>query len=48
MSNTGTVYCYEVLSSVDMAQSPFTDNLFKLVGERALLAEVNSYFFYFL
>lgn len=33
VSKSGTVYCSEILSVVDMAQSPFTDNLFKLVGE---------------
>ena len=33
VSKTGTVYCSEVLSVVGMAQSPFTDNLFRLVGE---------------
>eukprot|EP00752_Nemacystus_decipiens_P005390 g4886.t1 len=32
VSKSGTVYCSEILSVVDMAQSPFTDNLFKLVG----------------
>ncbi|CAM9552901.1 unnamed protein product, partial [Ectocarpus sp. 12 AP-2014] len=35
VGNTGTVFCYEVLSTVDMAQSPFTDNLFRLVGKHA-------------
>lgn len=34
VSKSGTVYCSEILSVVDMAQSPFTDNLFKLVGEQ--------------
>lgn len=33
VSKTGTVYCSEILSVVDMTQSPFTDNLFKLVGK---------------
>ncbi|CAM9575617.1 unnamed protein product, partial [Hapterophycus canaliculatus] len=32
VGKTGTVYCSEVLSVVGMTQSPFTDNLFKLVG----------------
>lgn len=33
VSKSGTVYCSDILSVVDMAQSPFTDNLFKLVGK---------------
>ncbi|CAN0314319.1 unnamed protein product [Ectocarpus sp. 6 AP-2014] len=32
VAKTGTVFCYEVLSAVDAAQSPFTDNLFRLVA----------------